>query len=82
MSFKENSKQYETWQQCDYRTQIDKDKLGDMLTPLKLVGVLQHILIGIYIYFLQYLTEYLCNIVGRCLVQTEKGRMNSQAAKS
>lgn len=40
LSFKENSKQHETWQQCDYRTQIDKDKLGDMLTPLKLVGVL------------------------------------------
>lgn len=52
-----------------------------MLTPLKVVGVLLNILMGIE-FSLQHLTEYLCNVTESCLVQDEEGRMNAQTAKS
>lgn len=52
-----------------------------MLTVLKVVAVLLDTLMGIE-FPLQHLAEYLCIVTERCLVQTEKGRMNSQTAKS
>lgn len=52
-----------------------------MLTLVEVVGVFLDTLMGIE-FSLQHLAEYLCIVTERCLVQTEKGRMNSQTAKS